>query len=99
MHFSCSTSIKNDGCQWLARSHETSGFDLLDVANENKWKIWTGKIIDTDISIQCNKCSEDTDCNLNGVCNEDGKCKCNVDEGVEYLGTHCEVELKGEPKQ
>jgi hypothetical protein len=43
----------------------------------------------------CNKCEENADCNLNGECNN-GKCECNKEEGVLYLGEHCEVTLKDE---
>ncbi|KAL7533329.1 hypothetical protein ACHAXR_009453 [Thalassiosira sp. AJA248-18] len=82
----------SEECNWLARSPETEGFDLLDV--DGKWQIWTGAIVETDISIKCNACSDDYDCNLNGICNNYGKCDCDVDKHVVYLGTHCEVKLE-----
>jgi len=43
----------------------------------------------------CDKCDDDADCNLNGVC-DNGKCQCRKQDGVMYLGEHCEVQLKDE---
>ena len=51
------------------------------------------------VDIVCNQCNDDADCNLNGVCKEDGKCECFDDvEGVQFIGPHCEVLLKDECK-
>lgn len=59
---------------WLLRSPETEEYDLLNVQGE--WNIWLGRIATTKVSISCNACNDNTDCNLNGVCQEDGTCKC-----------------------
>ncbi|KAL7549674.1 LOW QUALITY PROTEIN: hypothetical protein ACHAWF_012944, partial [Thalassiosira exigua] len=80
------------GCDWLARSPKTEGFDLLEV--EGKWQIWTGVIVESELSIQCNECSDDADCNMNGVCNSDRNCYCDTYDDVVHLGTHCEVKLE-----
>lgn len=83
---------KSEECNWLARSQETEGFDLFDV--DGKWQIWTGVIVETEVSVKCNECSDDYDCNLNGICNSHGKCDCDIDENAVYFGTHCEVKLE-----
>lgn len=85
---------KTESCTWLLRSPETASYNLLDV--DGRWDIWTGVIHETDVSIKCNKCSEDSDCNLNGVCNSTGACECDADDNAVYLGTHCEVKLRDE---
>lgn len=83
---------KNDmGCNWLLRSEETDEFDLLKV--DSNWKIWTGVIVETKVSYACNVCIDESDCNMNGEC-YNGECKCNYEDGVQYLGTHCETKLK-----
>jgi len=79
------------GCNWLLRSPETNEFDLSNV--DGDWSIWTGVIGRTEVSIVCNECSSETDCNLNGKC-VDGECECKSEAGVQYLGTHCGVKLK-----
>lgn len=85
----------DSGCRWLARSEETEGFDLLNVAGS--WQLWVGAIGSTEVSVACNECSDDTDCNLNGSCNAmTHECMCDADEGVTYLGYHCEVKLVDE---
>eukprot|EP00984_Skeletonema_dohrnii_P027544 scaffold17096_cov84-Skeletonema_dohrnii-CCMP3373.AAC.3 len=78
---------------WLLRSQEYLGFDLGGAAGG--WQIWEGKIVPTDVSLTCDKCKDDADCNLNGECNN-GKCQCRKQDGVMYLGEHCEVQLKDE---
>ncbi|KAL7533728.1 hypothetical protein ACHAXR_006358 [Thalassiosira sp. AJA248-18] len=88
----CFSHRKSEECNWLARSPETEGFDLFDV--DGKWQIWTGVIVETEVSVKCNECSDDYDCNLNGICNRHGKCDCDIDENAVYLGTHCEVKLE-----
>jgi len=84
----------DETCAWLARSPKTAGFDL---EVDGKWQIWAGVILETDVTVRCNTCSDDIDCNLNGVCNESsGKCDCDVDDDAVYLGSHCEVKLAEE---
>lgn len=47
------------------------------------------------VAIVCNECNDDADCNLNGICMNDGKCDCyDGDRGVTFMGPHCEVRLK-----
>ena len=80
---------------WLLRSPETDEYDLL--LEQGKWSIWLGRIDTTSVSISCNRCREDADCNLNGKCEDDGTCTCKTAEetgGTNYIGTHCEVKLK-----
>lgn len=84
---------KAEECPWLLRSPETEEFDLLEI--DGSWQVWTSGIEDTSVSIKCNECVSDSDCNLNGVC-DNGKCDCDVDERAVFLGTHCEVKLKNE---
>lgn len=55
--------------------------------------MWIGVIGKAEVSIATNLCSDETDCNLNGQC-RDGKCICNREDGVRYLGTHCEIRLR-----
>lgn len=86
-----STTDDPESESWLLRSPETTEYDLLDVPGD--WSIWLGVIDTSTVSYSCNRCNEDTDCNLNGNC-IDGKCMCNRDEGADYLGTHCQVKLK-----
>ena len=53
------------------------------------WSIWKGVIThNAELSLLCNECKEDTDCNLNGVC-IDKECSCTNDN---YYGLHCELE-------
>jgi len=81
------------GCNWLLRSPETSEFDLLKV--DPGWSIWVGTVETTTVLTSCNECSDDIDCNLNGQC-VDGKCDCNKEDGVSYMGMHCETKLPKE---
>jgi len=86
---------KSEKCPWLLRSPGTASYDLLDV--DGRWNIWTGAIFQTEVSIKCNECLDDSDCNLNGVCNKsNGECECDADEDAVYLGGHCEVKLRNE---
>ena len=84
--------MEDGGCNWLARSPETPGYDLLDVAS-SMWDVWTGKISQTGVNIQCNFCEGQSDCNLNGMCVE-GKCVCDASKDTVYLGEHCEIVLE-----
>ena len=69
-------------CNWLLRSPETNEFDLSNV--DGDWSIWTGVIGRTEVSIVCNECSSEIDCNLNGKC-VDGECECKSEAGVSSL--------------
>ena len=90
-HFSF---LKKNGCNWLLRSEETSEFDLLQV--DRHWKIWVGAIGSAEIDMACNECESEDDCNLNGLCTVEKICACKKENGVEYLGNHCEVSLRDE---
>ena len=83
-------------CQWLVRSEATSSFDLLSVIRSGKWEVWQGTIQDTRLSGKCNTCEDDATCNLNGICNKEGKCDCNIEEDIYHLGVHCQVRVKSE---
>ena len=87
------SKIDDSSCQWLLRSPETDSYDVLEAGE--KWDMWIGVVSTTDVSIACNKCSELTDCNFNGICSE-GRCICNKDVGVHYFGSHCEVKIQDE---
>eukprot|EP00984_Skeletonema_dohrnii_P026168 scaffold15472_cov138-Skeletonema_dohrnii-CCMP3373.AAC.1 len=89
-----SNSTRDDSdCPWLLRSEETDVFDIEEV--QGPWQIWAGVIGRTDVDIVCNECSVNADCNLNGLCRNDGKCECyNDEDGVTFIGPHCEVRLK-----
>ena len=84
--------MEDGGCNWLARSPETPGYDLLDVAS-SMWDVWTGKISQAGVNIQCNFCEGQSDCNLNGMC-VGGECVCDASKDTVYLGTHCEIVLE-----
>jgi hypothetical protein len=73
-----------DRCPWLLRSPKTETYDLLEV--QGKWEIWVGAISQMEVTVVCNKCSSNSDCNLNGVCNESSECECKVEDGVRFLG-------------
>ena len=82
-------------CPWLLRSEETEVYDIEEV--QGPWQVWEGVIRTTDVQISCNECDEDYDCNLNGVCKEDGSCECYDDvDGLTFLGPHCEIRVKDE---
>mmetsp|Transcript_13556 Transcript_13556/g.22257 ORF Transcript_13556/g.22257 Transcript_13556/m.22257 type:complete len:665 (-) Transcript_13556:54-2048(-) len=86
----------DSSCNWLLRSPETDSFNVLDAAG--KWDMWVGVLGTTDVSITCNRCFENSDCNLNGECSDDGICICNNGNGVNYFGEHCEVKLREDCK-
>ncbi|KAL7539202.1 hypothetical protein ACHAXR_009093 [Thalassiosira sp. AJA248-18] len=76
-------------CQWLLKSPATETYDLMEVSGE--WSIWVGKINHgAHMSVTCNSCNDDTDCNLNGKCMDNSKCEC--DDKAGYEGLHCELE-------
>jgi len=83
----------DSGCNWLLRSPETDSYDLLEV--NPSWSIWVGVIGSTSVSITCNECNDNTDCNLNGQC-VDGSCQCYRGDGAQFLGMHCETKLTDE---
>jgi len=87
-------STRDDSeCPWLLRSEETEVYDIEEV--QGPWQVWAGVIRKTDVEILCNECNDDADCNLNGVCKKDGKCECFDDvEGVQFIGSHCEVRIE-----
>ena len=71
--------FKMDCSNWLLRSPETTEYDILKVAGN--WQVWVGVIGKAEVSIATTKCNHDSDCNLNGQCN-DGKCDCYEVDGV-----------------
>jgi len=77
-------------CNWLLRSPRTDSFDLIEVAEAGGWEVWKGvKDVDYTISITCNDCGDDADCNYNGKC-VDQKCEC-YDE-LDFFGVYCELQ-------
>jgi len=90
-NISKSKSSRKAGCNWLLRSPETTQFDLMNVVGN--WRVWVGTIGKAEVNIACNECDDESDCNLNGQCIQ-GKCSCDRVDGVQHLGTHCEVGLK-----
>ena len=94
MHDNIRKSQRDDSsdCPWLLRSEETEVYDVEEV--NGPWQVWQGVIETTEVQITCNQCADDADCNLNGVCEQDGTCECFQDvEGVSFFGPHCEVVL------
>jgi len=91
-HIKKSNNTKDDGsgCNWLLRSPETDSFDLLEVGSQ--WSVWIGSIATTTVSTECDFCSSDVDCNLNGNC-IDGLCDCHDEYGAQFLGTHCQTKV------
>lgn len=78
---------KENECSWLARSPQTHEFDLVKVAAEVGWSIWTGKVHDTSLTMACNECWDLSDCNYSGQC-LDKQCVC-LDE---HFGDHCQFD-------
>lgn len=75
-------------CSWLLRSPQTESFDIIEVARESDWSVWTGYIEpDYSISITCNECTENSGCNYHGDC-IDQRCHCYKGK----YGIHCEDE-------
>jgi len=53
-------------CSWLLRSPNTETYDLIELAEESKWFVWKGlELSDYRVSIECNDCDDDSDCNYN----------------------------------
>ncbi|KAL7537688.1 hypothetical protein ACHAXR_008009, partial [Thalassiosira sp. AJA248-18] len=76
-------------CPWLLRSSDTDAYSVMDV--DGTWEVWVGVIQDeAKVSVTCNECDVDTDCNLNGVCMKSNKrCHCT---NPEFVGSHCHLE-------
>ena len=76
-----------DKCKWgwLMMSAETKEFNLDDVPSN--WRVWTGVIQDTHLSVTEDRCKFDSDCSLNGVC-DNGHCRCEPG----WSGKKCNVE-------
>ncbi|KAL7531293.1 hypothetical protein ACHAXR_003958, partial [Thalassiosira sp. AJA248-18] len=76
-------------CSWLLRSPGTDSYDIIELADENEWFVWKGLIEDDyKVSIECNECYADSDCNYNGKCDHK-ECICLED----HFGIHCQFEL------
>jgi len=77
---------RDNECAWLLYSDETNSFDIIELADENEWLVWTGQIqSDYKVSIVCNECHDKIDCNFHGKC-ENKKCECSSDR----FGIHCQ---------
>ena len=59
---------END-CSWLLKSLNTESYDLIELAEETEWYMWTGLTeSDYSISIECNECDDTSSCNHHGQC-------------------------------
>ena len=59
---------END-CSWLLKSPNTESYDLIELAEETEWYMWTGLTeSDYPISIECNECDDTSSCNYHGQC-------------------------------
>lgn len=58
-------------CGWLFRSYQVStetNYDIINAAND-LWIAWTGEVVwDSQVSIECTTCSDDSDCSYQGSC-------------------------------
>ena len=80
--------LSYNGCSWLWRSSQTQDYDILSTTS-GAWEAWIGEVIPlASVSITCNECSESSDCNYHGDC-EDSVCSC-YDS---HFGDSCEFEL------
>lgn len=81
---------KENECNWLMRSEETSEHDLLKVAKE-EWMVWTDKItFDFEMDLSCNECWSMGDCNYHGVCSDETRqCEC---KDQLFFGSRCQYE-------
>jgi len=91
-HDNVSTSFNGNEneneCSWLLRTPATESFDLIDLAESTEWFVWKGEIeTDYRVSIECNECNENSDCNYAGECKEE-KCVCDDD----HFGSHCHLD-------
>mmetsp|Transcript_37653 Transcript_37653/g.69184 ORF Transcript_37653/g.69184 Transcript_37653/m.69184 type:complete len:1210 (+) Transcript_37653:238-3867(+) len=75
-------------CSWLWRSSQTDDFDLISTT-ASAWDAWVGEVKPlAQVSMICNECTERSDCNYHGSC-EERKCVC---DGL-HFGDSCEFEL------
>lgn len=78
MHYDIMTSrheAEENECSWLWRSSQTQSYDIISTT-EGPWEAWTGVVKPLAfVSITCNECSERSDCNYHGTC-EDSVCVC-----------------------
>lgn len=66
-----------------------------------QWEIWVGVINqEAELSIHCNACTDETDCNMNGVCTasatkDENICDCSETVSLHadrcYLSTKCDL--------
>lgn len=78
-------SLQNP-CSWLMKSQTTDSYDIISVGTELQWFVWKGLIKSkAAVSIECNQCNDEADCNYNGQC-LDGECYCNE----QYFGALCQ---------
>ena len=82
-------------CSWLLRSPGTDLYDIIQLAEDSEWFVWKG-LIETDykVSIECNECDGDSDCNYNGNCQYDvdsDSDRCSCDEF--HYGISCQFDL------
>ena len=77
-------------CSWLWKSHVTEEYDILSTT-DGAWEAWIGIEGEVkplaQVSITCNDCSEQSDCNHHGECRGE-RCECQS----EYFGAHCEFQ-------
>ena len=76
-----------DKCKWgwLAQSQQTEVYSLEEVPDAG-WKVFTGVMTETTVFITSDSCYLDSDCSLNGVC-EEGTCNCFEN----WQGRRCDV--------
>lgn len=75
-------------CQWLLKANSLE-YDLLDVPSDT-WSVWVGKINQAEVSITCNTCYEEADCNLNGECLI-GMCECDASDVSSQSLLYCQI--------
>ena len=78
-------------CSWLWKSQQTRDYDILSTSN-GVWDAWAGAHGEVKpmelVAITCNECSEKSDCNYHGSC-EDQDCSCDD----LHFGVSCELEV------
>mmetsp|Transcript_9321 Transcript_9321/g.17369 ORF Transcript_9321/g.17369 Transcript_9321/m.17369 type:complete len:245 (-) Transcript_9321:603-1337(-) len=85
-----SVKIKGeDGCGWLIQSDVSVEYDLANI--QTNWMFWTGSVTmgAQNVEIVCNKCQDESDCNYQGICLDEGLCLC--DSRQESFGSRCEL--------
>mmetsp|Transcript_20385 Transcript_20385/g.58971 ORF Transcript_20385/g.58971 Transcript_20385/m.58971 type:complete len:591 (-) Transcript_20385:139-1911(-) len=88
------TDTPENECSWLLRSPETDSYDIIELAEEREWFVWRG-LIETNyrVSIECNECNDNADCNYNGKCAHDSESDsdiCVCDEN--HFGVACQFQ-------